>query len=352
MRRSPRLSFRKKLLFYLLYFTAAPLLILFFAEVTARLIGYKAWNPEQPRTITVEPGGKFFMKHPALGYTHIPGQFKITLSGAYTFRVTNLENTLRITHPLNTYHAEGAKPQIWIFGDSITYGESVNDEETYPWLLQERFPDYEIVNFGAQGYGTLQSLIQLREALQHGDKPKLAIIAYASFHDVRNTFIRLRRKMIVPAEYLGPLNQPYARLGSDGKLEIFMDSSEFREFPLMRYSAFINALEEAYDRYEERHSQSHEVTKAIIKEFSDLCKANGIELVVASLTSDQTTYDMLSYCRSEGIKTADMWVDYINVKENNNMPYDSHPSAIAHRQYAQKLESFLRDGIISDSPSN
>src|SRR5260370_16503657 len=115
----------------------------------------------------------------------------------------------------------------------------------------------------------------------------------------------------------------------------------------MRYSAFINALEESYDRYEERHSQSHAITKAIIKEFADVCRARGIALVIAGLTSDPTTLDMLSYCKSEGLNTIDIWVDLLNIKENNNLPYDSHPSAIAHRQYAEKLEYFLRIDVLN-----
>ncbi|HEX8920348.1 MAG TPA: SGNH/GDSL hydrolase family protein [Pyrinomonadaceae bacterium] len=342
---------RKKLLFYSIYFTVASLLVLAVAEITARLIGYRPWSVAQAR-IVVEPGGKFFMKHSTLGYTHLPGLFKVTLSEVYTFKATNLENTLRATHPRNVAKVEGEKQEIWLFGDSITYGWSVNDEETYAWLLQEKLPDYEVVNFGVSGYGTLHSLIQLREAIQSGRRPRLAVIVYASFHDVRNTFIRIRRKMLATSTHLGPLNQPYATLGKDGKLQLWMDTLEFREFPLMRHSALVHALEEAYDRYEERHSRSHEVTKAIIKEFSDLCEANRIELVVAALTSDPTTKDMLDYCRSEGIKTTNMWVDYLNIKENNNLPFDSHPSALAHRQYEQKLESFLLQDVLNNSFRN
>lgn len=70
-----------------------------------------------------------------------------------------MPNTLRLTHPLTAYPAGVAKPEIGIFGDSITYGWSVNDEETYRRLLQTGFADYEIVNFGADSYGTLRSLI-------------------------------------------------------------------------------------------------------------------------------------------------------------------------------------------------
>jgi hypothetical protein len=259
-----------------------------------------------------------------------------------------LDNTLRVTHPLEDL-PDKAKGKICIFGDSITYGWSINDNETYPWLLQQRLPDYELINFGVNGYGTIQNLIQLREALKNGAAPKVVVLTYASWHDARNTFIRGRGKMLAPAASLGPVNQPYAWLDGRGQLKVASDILGYREFPLMRYSALMNALEESYDRYEERHAQSHEITKAIIKEFADLCKARGIELVVAGLTSDPTTLDMLSYCKSQGLKTVDIWVDCLNIKENNNLPYDSHPSAIAHRQYAQKLELFLRTNVFNNS---
>ena len=337
-------SGKKRLWLHLIYYVLLVLFAASLAEVGARIKGFRPWR--EPRfDIVVEPGGRFYTQHPTLGYISLPGKFKVTLAGTYSFEVTNLVNSLRATRPLDAHPAD-ARKGIWIFGDSITYGWSVSDQDTYCWLLQEELPDYEVVNFGVNGYGTLQSLIQLRDALKNGNDPQVVILAYAPWQDVRNTFIRMRRKMVATAAFLGPVNQPYARLDSDGRLNVLTDALAYREFPLMRYSAFIHALEESYDKYEERHSQSHEITKVIIKEISDLCVAHGIKLVVASLTSDPISSDMLEYCRRERITTADLWVD-LTVKENNNLPYDSHPSAIAHRQYARKLESFLRSDVLN-----
>ena len=308
------------------------------------MLGYRPWSIKSA-AVAVEPGGRFFMQHPTLGYAHLPGRFKITLSGSYVFRATNLSNTLRVTRPLETYGTQSVGRQVWIVGDSVTYGWSVSDEESYPWLLQERLTDYEVVNFGVSGYGTVHSLIQLREALGNNPPPRVVILAYASWLDVRNTFIRARRKSLSSAKHLGPLNQPYARLSPDGRLDLFMDTVEYREFPLMRYSALAHALEEAYNRYEERHARSHEVTKAILKQIIELCRAHGVELVVAGLTSDATTASMFEYCKGEGVKVVDIYVDRL-AKENNNLPYDSHPSAVAHREYARKLEAFLRSAVL------
>src|SRR3982751_4525860 len=133
---APPLSRRKKLLFYLVSYALIAIILFAFAEVIARLKGFRPYTVKQAE-ISVEPGGKFFRAHPTLGYTHLPGQYKITLAGTYTFRATNLENTLRVTHPLSTYSTTDARQQIWILGDSITYGWSVSDEEAYPWLLYE-----------------------------------------------------------------------------------------------------------------------------------------------------------------------------------------------------------------------
>jgi hypothetical protein len=293
----------------------------------------------------VEPGGRLFRAHPTLGYTHLPGQFLVTLNGSYVFRATNLDNTLRITHPLNTYNTDSAKKEVWVFGDSVTYGWSVSDEESFAWLLQEKLPLYEVVNFGVSGYGTVHSLIQLREALGERRAPEALILVYASWLDVRNTFIRERRKALMTAKHLGPINQPYARLTEDGRLEIFMDTAEYREFPLMRRSALMHAVEEAYNRYEERHARSHEVTKALAKELVELCRQYRIKMVVASLTSDAVTSSMMEFFRGQGVNVVDIYVDR-NARENNNLPYDSHPSALAHREYARKLEAYLRANLL------
>ncbi len=331
---------KKRLLFLLSSYLLLATAFLAVGEVGARLKGFKPYEVKA-LDIAVEPGGRLYAQDPVLGYKNLPGRFFVTLDGAYTFKVTNLPNTLRTTRPLDTYPSTVAKQEIWLFGDSITYGWSVNDDDTFAWLLQERFPDREIVNFGVNGYGTIHSLLQLRESLASGHKPETAVVAYASWADVRNTFIRGRRKMLAPAASLGPVNQPYARLNADGTIETFIDTVQYREVPLMRYSALINMLEEKYDSWEECHTKSHEVTKAILKEMADLCRSNGMTLAVAGLTSDPTTSDIMQYCDAQGIRTTSIWVD-LTIKENNNLPFDSHPSAVAHRQYAQMLEGFLR----------
>jgi hypothetical protein len=143
-------SGRKKLWFRVIYYVLLVLFAASIAEVGARVKGFRPWREPQ-FNIVVEPGGTFYTQHPTLGYITRPGKFKVTLAGAYSFEVTNLANSLRATRLVDA-HPAGSKKGIWIFGDSITYGWSVNDQDTYCWLLQEQLPDYEVVNFGVNGY--------------------------------------------------------------------------------------------------------------------------------------------------------------------------------------------------------
>lgn len=339
-----KLTGRKKALFVGASALIVAVVLAFVSEGVLRLVGVKPWNATK-KTTRVEPGGRLFEANPTLGYTHIPGAYTVTLADGYSFHVTNLPNTLRVTHPIETYDSTSNQDGIWIFGCSFTYGWAINDDDTYAWLLQKDFPDYDVVNFGCSGYGTLHSLIQFREALATHKPPRVVVLAYASFHDARNTFLRKRRKNVAPWNSLGPLVQPYASLDHDGKLVIKMADVEYREFPLMRHSSLAHFIEMTYNNFEAVRTPSRRITEAIIGEMLALCKANDIPMVFAFI--DGKPY-MMDYARKLGLPTVDMSVD-MKVPENTNTPHDGHPSALAHRHYAETLEPVLRAALASQT---
>lgn len=318
------------------------MLLLGIGEVVARAKGYRPWNP-RPVDVRVEPGGSLFRPHPTLGYAHRPGRYAITLRGAYTFHVTNDEDGLRATAPADAA-ADRPAPGIWIFGGSFVYGWSLNDDETFPWRVQEAFPRRPVVNFGVDGYGTIHSLIQFREALGTRSAPAVAVLGYAGFHDERNTFLRLRRKEVAPWNHLGPLVQPYARFGDDDRLEFGMAEVVYREFPLMRVSALAHWIESAWDRIEERRERSHEVSLRLVGRMARLAEEHGVRFAVATVTRGAREDDLLAFARSEGLPRVDLSLDY-SLPGNTNRPWDAHPSARADRHFADVLVPFLRDRI-------
>lgn len=335
------LSIRKKILFSLLYALMLAVACIIGGELIVRAKGGTPWKPYE-LSVKVSPGGRFFQKSATLGYTLIPGDYAVTLPDGYVFNTTHMPNGLRATHPRNTYGTNSVKPEIWIFGCSYTYGWSLNDSETYAWLLQEQFPEYEVVNFGVNGYGTIHSLIQLKEALKRRCPPAVVIVAYASFHDDRNTFLRDRRKAIVPWNKLGPLVQPYARLDRQGGLVYSFAQVEYWEFPFMRSSALMHFLEQKYNQLQDRLCPSHKVSKALLLEFSDLSREYKFNLVVAGIADYFLTKEMMTYLNKKGINQVDISVSSSDDKYKN-LPHDDHPNALANRLFADKLKSYLME---------
>jgi len=307
------------------------------AEFIARRAGYLPYHAPAAKAITVVPGGKLYRVDSLLGYVNLPGVFAITLPMGYTYHVTNLPNGLRITHPLDEYDLEHPstfkRKEIWVFGCSFTYGQTINDDETFAWLLQKEYPQYEIVNFGTNGYGTLHSYLQFKQRIQEGRRPALVVVVYAIWHDERNTFLRKRQKSVAPLNFLGVQDQPTARLSADS-LVISQQLIGYRPWPLMNRLAFVHMLETRYDEIEDRFHHSHEVTKAILKRFHQLAAQNGAPLLVGSLGDPAP---LAAELQPLGIPVTDMWVD-IARPGYNNQPHDGHPSPRANVEYARKLK--------------
>jgi hypothetical protein len=338
------LTRRKTLVFGLVSLAVMATLTLAGAELLARLTGIRPWAKADLQ-IHVTPGGRLFTPHPTRGYAQLPGAFVVTLHDGYSFTMTHLPSGLRITHPLANSTDTRSKPEIWIMGCSFTHGWSLNDQDTYPWLLQDRLLEYEVVNYGVEGYGTLHALLQLREALTMQRPPRVVVYAYASLHDERNTFLRNRRKTIKPLNRLGPLLQPYVWLDRDGHLRSAMATVEYTEFPLMRHSAFVHFLEMTYNRLEDTWIHSQQVSQRLLLEMAELTNQYHTEFILATIAEDARTREMLVFAQAQGLMGVDISADSTR-PEYTNQPHDSHPSFLANAHYAERLETFLRTDVL------
>ena len=104
---------------------------------------------------------------PLIGYGPRPIEGRIharLLSGdelVYDVVYSTLPSGWRVT-PQNS----GAETAVVIFGCSFTWGEGLADEETYPWKLAELLgSQYQVFNFGFQGYGSHHMLAHLENGI-------------------------------------------------------------------------------------------------------------------------------------------------------------------------------------------
>jgi len=97
--------------------------------------------------------------HPLLGWTNQPGY----RSGAdLPFAVTINSQGVRATYDFAPRAADGVS-RIAVFGDSLAFGEEVDDGDTVADHLAEIRPDWEVLNYGVHGYGFGQSVLRLEE---------------------------------------------------------------------------------------------------------------------------------------------------------------------------------------------
>ncbi|MEN9572842.1 MAG: hypothetical protein RL514_697 [Verrucomicrobiota bacterium] len=327
---------RKRLAFIAAAGLLTLLLVAVVGEVIARTRGLKPFTA-QPADIRVEPGGKLFRALPEGGFAHVPGKFQVTLPTGYQFRVTHGTNGLRSTHPPLAPDAK-PRPELWILGCSLTHGWSLNDEDTYPWRVQAALPEFEVVNGGVSGYGTLHQRLLFQELLKQRGKPAVVVVAYGRFHDFRNTYVRIWQKGFAPYNRLPDLGYPFARLNADGELGYDVAPATYFEWPLQRQSALVHWLEQQANSAEERRVRSHEVSRALLATWLGVCLKEGIPFVVAGISSDAAP--MVEWCRTVGFKAVDISVP-LTEPGNTNAPHDGHPSAQANAVYAEKLVAFL-----------
>ena len=81
--------------------------------------------------------------------------------------------------------AQGVR-RIVVLGDSFMWGYGVENEETFSAVLQETIPGSETINFGVNGYGTVQELIRLEtEGLKY--KPDVTVLTFV-WNDLEDNF--------------------------------------------------------------------------------------------------------------------------------------------------------------------
>src|SRR5208283_828611 len=103
-------------------------------------------------------------------------------------------------------------------------------------------------------------------------------------HDERNVCSRTWLRGTVTFNQLGLLYLPYAWIDRNHKVQYRIIPAVYHNvFPFTHYSAFMNFLEIQYDRMIDSKNEGHEVSKALILEFSNLCKSHEIVFVLAGI---------------------------------------------------------------------
>lgn len=281
-------------------------------------------------TASVAPA-PLFVPDERLGYVSNPGRHRVSISlgrKTMSFVLTVPRRGERAT----SYDELSRPHSIYVFGDSFILGWGNNDEHSMPWLLQQRFPEYRVVNLAQDGYGITQAVLQYQQRRDEVKPGDLLILPYADFYLLR--------------DYGAPSWMRSMSRGLEERLGAKDGMAEAR-YPVVRPDAdgrpHIDYLPISCTQNGDYCSQSDpdravmvEATKSIIRFFADEKRP-----IVLAFIEGADDDPVIAYARSFGLPVADIRLDRASPEWDDFGAFDGHPGPIAQFNYFEKLSRVL-----------
>jgi len=273
-----------------------------------------------------------FIEDTVLGWRPKTGKYTLkpwSKNGKATI-LTNLGDGGRLTGYNNK------KEKIIFLGGSFTKGWAVDDNETFPWLLQKKIKNYKIKNYGVSGYGGVQSFLKLQNIFENQNNIKLVIYGFIPHHEVRNIASGSWMYWLNTASRgtEGKLSLPYASI-KDKKLKIHKPK-QYLKLPFGNKSALITKIEKRVLKLNAFRRTLHEtkISQEIIlsmKKISEENKSRFAFLILQKIPGEK----FIKY--KEFFKKNS--VDHINCYFQEGKEYivegEGHPNEIGHKSVSE-----------------
>jgi hypothetical protein len=286
----------------------------------------------------------FDVYHPTRGWAVRPGLSRIT---AFVNNKTLSSNSRGLRGSSeHGYEKPLGTLRILTFGDSFTFGEEVNDNETWSYYLEKLLPGSEVINFGVHGYGHDQMLLYLQE---EGIKyhPDIVILGFLPF-DMKRNVVSFRDyakpRFVLDGGRLVLTNTPVPRIEETLAGEPW-------------HSKFLDLLTMLRSRYRQRSgelkSEMELVTVALLDEFANTVRAAGAVPIFVYLPSydEITRHEMdmdggegffFSYCREHGIQSIYLQRFFLEKLERGvDLKPTGHWDPEEHRTAAEGIRAYL-----------
>ena len=321
-------------------------------EIALRLFGYL---PHEMKAIGRDKfQEKAFGLRDSLGIYLKPFQMQKKINGYnYTFSHTSFGT--RTTFKVDSVDM----PAIALFGCSYTYGVSLDDKDTYPYIADSMMADYNIINYGVPGTGQVHHLIKMEQTLRNDStkKVKIIVLNYLSFHNERNCAgsnyairnlndVCLGYKNTWPEAYLymKELSLPFVKC-EGGKCQInyikYKNLIDY-ELPFIRQSALCNTLSNSFYNLTTKKNEL-KITIYLLEQIKKICDVHQVKLYISFMEPVEKIKDILAYTETQKIETIPLTIDF-NDTSNYNYPIDpTHLSPKANRVLAFKLSEFFKN---------
>jgi hypothetical protein len=169
---------------------------------------FRMFDPQPPRLSEHEA---LFEYHSTLGWQFLPGKAgRVVLP--YEHETVVQINSAGMRDREHHKNKPGGTKRILVLGDSFTSGLEVNADEVFTRVIQNLVPhEWEILNFGINGFGPTQYLLLLKQRAIHYQPDVVIVVVYVGndFDDVGGAL-----------DWIRGYHRPRARLDNDEQLMI------------------------------------------------------------------------------------------------------------------------------------
>lgn len=276
-----------------------------------------------------------------LGYALNPGRYIRT----YTKYRGSIPEYFKINVTVNDNgtrfignHDAQAKTKIFIFGDSFVFGEGVNDEQTFAYLLQSAFPQYAVSLYAAGGYSLIQAYLNFERLKSEIGPNDIIVLGYADFYKTRNVAApsRLREHSEGGNVREDPaIKQPRASISKDNELVIDL-------IPLL--------CKYIMDYCRQKDPSQAEMDLVTEKLFTKIVEETNATVLVLHMQGDRNDIVLKAIPKkAKVLSVTDESFDY-KIRDSV-MDFDSHPGPYWHYAVYTKLAALLRDNsLLKASP--
>ena len=279
-----------------------------------------------------------------LGYQPKPGvhNYKIVTNGEIEVNkfYTIGNNKFRVTPQINNL---AKHKSLNFYGGSFAFGFGLNDDETMPYLLQNYLKNWEINNFGINGYGVHQMLALIQK--EPNILADINILMTVEGHIPRATCKRhfsfgTPKYVINKKDEL--IRSGYCQFGIMDKIQMpkifgsIINRSEIKNYIF----SLLNSEKTFYD------NDAREIYLAILEEINTIVKENGKTLIIGYMdTTSKLNKEIFKSIIEKDIIVVDLTLDK---KDKANWLPDKHTSKLGNEKRVFLIQRFLKKNLYLD----
>jgi len=308
-----------------------------------------------------------------LGWIPKPGDYEPD-DNIWQIKMTIRDNGIRLNNQVSRFEdlATASKPRILAVGDSFTFGDEVNDDETWPAIL-EAMSQISVVNGGVFGYGIDQTILRA-EVLADEYKPEILIVGMITDDIERAEFSRR-----------GSIAKPYFEL-ENGKLILRNTPPdparpELKEMSVAQkifgYSLFLDlamnaanlqniwyGIIQVHEKDTQVHEKGVEVSCVLLKRLDELGQRQGFKTILLIQYLEGEIYrekgklaqEMATCAQRNNILVLDLYSSLREVSQEDSEEFQSfyhtHMSPAGNKFVAERIHTFLlQEELIRSSGS-